>query len=285
MVAYCSSIWLARLSSAACAAATWASACATLRLIVRRVDLDQQASGLDVLIVCHGDGQDFTADAAAQLRGVGTDIGIVGGLDSGAADPVVPTRGCNHDKGRCRSQARNRDGDAPQRRAERKFLRCGGRRLGRRIVVCLGQCSPRPELCQWTVENSKGRCDFSRMAGLAACLSHRPAGTRKSLSFSVPPRKCLDLFGANCVTAGRQSTRQAKAEAMTGSGTDKTKAGKELAGPVVVLVEPQLGENIGMCAPRHGQFRPDAAAPRQAARRLAEYRCPAGGVGRGSHSR
>ena len=32
---------------------------------------------------------------------------------------------------------------------------------------------------------------------------------------------------------------------MSGSGTDKTKTGIELAGPVVILVEPQLGENIG----------------------------------------
>jgi tRNA/rRNA methyltransferase len=41
---------------------------------------------------------------------------------------------------------------------------------------------------------------------------------------------------------------------MTGSGTDKTKARKELAGPMVVLVEPQLGENIGMCARAMGNF-------------------------------
>ncbi len=41
---------------------------------------------------------------------------------------------------------------------------------------------------------------------------------------------------------------------MSGSGTDKTKAGKELAGPIVVLVEPQLGENIGMCARAMGNF-------------------------------
>ena len=33
---------------------------------------------------------------------------------------------------------------------------------------------------------------------------------------------------------------------MSGSGTDKSKAGHELSGPVVILVEPQLGENIGM---------------------------------------
>jgi tRNA/rRNA methyltransferase len=41
---------------------------------------------------------------------------------------------------------------------------------------------------------------------------------------------------------------------MSGSGTDKTKASAELAGPVVVLVEPQLGENIGMAARAMGNF-------------------------------
>jgi len=41
---------------------------------------------------------------------------------------------------------------------------------------------------------------------------------------------------------------------MSGSGTDKTKSGRDLAGPVVVLVEPQLGENIGMAARAMGNF-------------------------------
>jgi tRNA/rRNA methyltransferase len=41
---------------------------------------------------------------------------------------------------------------------------------------------------------------------------------------------------------------------MTGSGTDKTKAGFDLEGPVVILVEPQLGENIGMAARAMGNF-------------------------------
>ncbi len=41
---------------------------------------------------------------------------------------------------------------------------------------------------------------------------------------------------------------------MTGSGTDKTKAGFDLDGPVVILVEPQLGENIGMAARAMGNF-------------------------------
>src|SRR6201986_3191795 len=41
---------------------------------------------------------------------------------------------------------------------------------------------------------------------------------------------------------------------MSGSGTDKTKSGHDLAGPVVILVEPQLGENIGMAARARGNF-------------------------------
>jgi tRNA/rRNA methyltransferase len=38
------------------------------------------------------------------------------------------------------------------------------------------------------------------------------------------------------------------------SGTDKTKTGFDLKGPVVILVEPQLGENIGMAARAMGNF-------------------------------
>src|SRR5215213_3436278 len=41
---------------------------------------------------------------------------------------------------------------------------------------------------------------------------------------------------------------------MSGSGTDKTKSGVALAGPVMILVEPQLGENIGMAARAMGNF-------------------------------
>jgi tRNA/rRNA methyltransferase len=38
------------------------------------------------------------------------------------------------------------------------------------------------------------------------------------------------------------------------SGTDRTKSAPDLAGPVVILVEPQLGENIGMTARAMGNF-------------------------------
>src|ERR1700709_1485758 len=38
------------------------------------------------------------------------------------------------------------------------------------------------------------------------------------------------------------------------SGTDKTKTPADLTGPIVILVEPQLGENIGMAARAMGNF-------------------------------
>lgn len=41
---------------------------------------------------------------------------------------------------------------------------------------------------------------------------------------------------------------------MSGSGTDRSKPAAALDGPVVILVEPQLGENIGMCARAMGNF-------------------------------
>src|ERR1700729_1645069 len=41
---------------------------------------------------------------------------------------------------------------------------------------------------------------------------------------------------------------------MSGSGTDRTKSGVDLGGPIVILVEPQLGENIGMAARAMGNF-------------------------------
>jgi tRNA/rRNA methyltransferase len=50
-----------------------------------------------------------------------------------------------------------------------------------------------------------------------------------------------------------KSNRKVASE-MSGSGTDKTKSGLDLTGPVVILVEPQLGENIGMAARAMGNF-------------------------------
>ncbi|MHC2461388.1 TrmJ/YjtD family RNA methyltransferase [Bradyrhizobium embrapense] len=63
------------------------------------------------------------------------------------------------------------------------------------------------------------------------------------------------------------------------SGTDKTKAGHDLAGPVVILVEPQLGENIGMAARAMGNFaltRMRIVNPRDGWPNLAAQRAAAG---------
>jgi tRNA/rRNA methyltransferase len=54
-----------------------------------------------------------------------------------------------------------------------------------------------------------------------------------------------------CTMAARKNPGAPRAqilENMPGAGTDKTKAWTEGAGPIIVLVEPQLGENIGAAA-------------------------------------
>jgi tRNA/rRNA methyltransferase len=64
---------------------------------------------------------------------------------------------------------------------------------------------------------------------------------------------------------------------MSGAGTDKTKEWAELAGPVVILVEPQMGENIGAAARAMANFglaklrlvKPRQAWPNPEARKMA----------------
>ena len=64
---------------------------------------------------------------------------------------------------------------------------------------------------------------------------------------------------------------------MPGAGTDKTKHWREGPGPVVILVEPQLGENIGAVARAMANFglsrlrlvRPRQAWPNDKARMMA----------------
>jgi tRNA/rRNA methyltransferase len=68
-------------------------------------------------------------------------------------------------------------------------------------------------------------------------------------------------------------------EAALMSGTDKTKTGLDLSGPVVILVEPQLGENIGMAARAMGNFalpRLRIVKPRDGWPNLAAQRAAAG---------
>src|SRR6201989_630291 len=66
---------------------------------------------------------------------------------------------------------------------------------------------------------------------------------------------------------------------MTGAGTDKSKTGFDLAGPVIILVEPQLGENIGMAARGMGNFalsRLRLVSPRDGWPNIAAQRAAAG---------
>jgi tRNA/rRNA methyltransferase len=52
----------------------------------------------------------------------------------------------------------------------------------------------------------------------------------------------------------RNETKAEAESELRMSGTDKTKTGHALDGPIVILVEPQLGENIGMAARAMGNF-------------------------------
>src|ERR1700755_2296247 len=63
------------------------------------------------------------------------------------------------------------------------------------------------------------------------------------------------------------------------SGTDRTKTGLALDGPAIILVEPQLGENIGMAARAMGNFALDRLRivnPRDGWPHVAAPRAPAG---------
>ena len=63
------------------------------------------------------------------------------------------------------------------------------------------------------------------------------------------------------------------------SGTDRTKSAPDLVGPVVILVEPQLGENIGMAARAMGNFalsRLRLVSPRDGWPNIAAQRAAAG---------
>src|ERR1700719_256644 len=84
-------------------------------------------------------------------------------------------------------------------------------------------------------------------------------------------------IGRNVLPFFRAIGYTARGGAMPGAGTDKTKRWREGPGPVVVLVEPQLGENIGAVAramanfglPRLRLVRPRQAWPNDKARMMA----------------
>src|SRR5215467_3172423 len=73
----------------------------------------------------------------------------------------------------------------------------------------------------------------------------------------VPDRQtecAVDGLRQVCFEGLIQESSEVEPESEVMSGTDRTKSAPELAGPVVILVEPQLGENIGMAARAMGNF-------------------------------
>jgi hypothetical protein len=90
-----------------------------LSLIVSRIDLHQEIAGLDALIIIRGDFQDLSRYTAAEPRQVGTDISVIGGLDSGIAGPFVPARCCQRDKA---------ERDKHREKRNRKAAQAGSRR-------------------------------------------------------------------------------------------------------------------------------------------------------------
>src|SRR5229473_2501534 len=80
---------------------------------------------------------------------------------------------------------------------------------------------------------------------------------RGSYSTGPAPVKgpaCHDRFVTDCNWRGFRYNSAKARTIMPGSGTDRTKPWTDLGGPIVVLVEPQLGENIGTAARAMANF-------------------------------
>ena len=89
-----------------------------LCLVIGGIDLHQQIAGLDALKIGHGDLENFARDPAAQARRVRLDIGVVGGLDHGGADPFVPAQRRQRDECERRQHREQRNGETGQVRAK-----------------------------------------------------------------------------------------------------------------------------------------------------------------------
>jgi tRNA/rRNA methyltransferase len=80
-------------------------------------------------------------------------------------------------------------------------------------------------------------------------------GIANARPMACPPWTFTELRWARRKRAFAHPTGNSRSEDETlMSGTDRTKTGFDLNGPVVILVEPQLGENIGMAARAMGNF-------------------------------
>ena len=97
-----------------------------LGLVVGGIDLDQQIAGLDALEIVDGDGENLACDPAAQLCQLGPYIGVVGGLDRGAADPGIPAQRRQHDEPERGQHGEQRDDEAAPRNLPRSGAAADG---------------------------------------------------------------------------------------------------------------------------------------------------------------
>ena len=103
--------------------------------VVGGVDLHQQIARLDALEILHRHRNHLASDPAAQPRELGTNIGVVGGLDRGTADPGIPAQRGQRDKDKRRQHGEqwNRE-TAPEAACRRRLLSWRDRR--RRGLTC-----------------------------------------------------------------------------------------------------------------------------------------------------
>src|SRR5215510_4329479 len=72
--------------------------------------------------------------------------------------------------------------------------------------------------------------------------------------YSIPNQRAKARNSLHSFAAGTGQVYRAQENCMPGAGTDKTKRWIETPAPIVVLVEPQLGENIGAAARAMANF-------------------------------
>src|SRR5882724_8156496 len=80
----------------------------------------------------------------------------------------------------------------------------------------------------------------------------RSGGRRYSIRTAGVKAGCCGI--ASLISVPSLGTRDRRKQPMPGAGTDKTKNWIAAPGPVVILVEPQLGDNVGAAARAMANF-------------------------------
>ena len=139
-----------------------------LGFIIGGIDLNQEIAGLDVLEVVHSDGQDLAGNPATQTCQVGADIGIVGGLDRGAAGPFVPAIRRERDEAERDDDREQRDRKPPPETGRGFCQRHTGRRGCRSWRVLIGE--RRDGLFLLTHEDSSTHSPAKSARGAECCI-------------------------------------------------------------------------------------------------------------------